>query len=182
MNLSGEETGSFENFKDLSDFGSVVELGRRVNQFMVNTYMKVRGEQDKFPGVSITPEDLTRLGRIIFSAFAKRTNKILRLSLPGPRTHFFNSINISRTEDGKIWNIHGEYPDESGARNILTRIESGPDLNFMLVWLALNGLYNQDMQIKTDISSGPLREREIKKLFSELIALFSSQEDFQRAH
>ncbi|ACS78770.1 class I adenylate cyclase [Maridesulfovibrio salexigens] len=178
MKLSGEETGAFENFKDLSDFGSVAELGRRVNQFMVNTYMKVRGEQDKFPGVSITPEDLTRLGRIIFSAFAKRTNKILRLSLPGPRTHFFNSINISRTEDGKIWNIHGEYPDESGARNILTRIESGPDLNFMLVWLALNGLYNQEMQIKTDISSGPLREREIKKLFSELMRFFPPKKTF----
>lgn len=42
----------------------------------------------------------------------------------------------------------------------------------MLVWLALNGLYNQDMQIKTDISSGPLREREIKKLFSELMRFF----------
>ncbi|GKT19767.1 class I adenylate cyclase, partial [Aduncisulcus paluster] len=49
MNLSGEESGAFESFKDLSDFGSVAELGRRVNQFMVNTYMKVRGEQDKYP-------------------------------------------------------------------------------------------------------------------------------------
>ncbi|TIH17409.1 adenylate cyclase [Marinifilum sp. JC120] len=179
MNLSGDEVGgAFEGFKDLSDFSSVAELGRRINQFMINTYMKVRGEQDKIPGISITPEDLTRLGRVIFSTFAKRQNKILRLSLPGPRTHFFNSINISRSEQKGIWNVYGEYPDESGARNILTRIESGPDLNFMLVWLALNDLYNQDMQIKTDISSGPLREREIKKLFSDLMLFFPSKKTF----
>ncbi|NDV21155.1 class I adenylate cyclase [Desulfovibrio sp. JC022] len=179
MNLSGDEaSGAFEDFKDLSDFSSVAELGRRINQFMINTYMKVRGKQDKIPGMSITPEDLTRLGRVIFSTFAKRKDKILRLSLPGPRTHFFNSINISRSEQENIWNVHGEYPDESGARNILTRIESGRNLHFMLVWLTLNGLYNQDMQVKTDISSGPLREREIKKLFSELMLFFPPKVTF----
>ncbi|GKT34151.1 hypothetical protein ADUPG1_002752, partial [Aduncisulcus paluster] len=76
MNLSGEESGAFESFKDLSDFGSVAELGRRVNQFMVNTYMKVRGEQDKYPGVSITPEDLTQPIFSIPSIFpAPRTEK-----------------------------------------------------------------------------------------------------------
>ena len=179
LNLSGDEaSGAFAGFKDLSDFRSVVELGRRINQFMVNTYIKIRGEQDKIPGVAITPEDLTRLGRIIFSTFAKRTNKILRLSLPGPRTHFFKTINISRSESDKNWIIQGEYPDESGARNILTPIESGPDLNFMLVWLALNGLYSKNMQIKTDISSGPLREREIAKLFTELMNFFPPKETF----
>lgn len=177
--LSSEESrGAFEGFKDLSDFSSVAELGKQINQFMVNTYMKVRGEQDKRPGVSITPEDLTRLGRVIFSTFTKRKNKILRLPLPGPRTHFFNSIIVSRTEDGKHWNIHGEYPDESGARNIQTRIESGPDLNSILVWLALNGLYSQEMQIKTGINSGTLRDREIKKLFNDLILFFPPKENF----
>ncbi|WP_319762193.1 class I adenylate cyclase [Maridesulfovibrio sp.] len=181
-NLSGEAPeGTVHGFKDLSDFSSVVRLGKQINQFMVNTYMKVRGEQDKFPGVAITPEDLTRLGRVIFSIFAKRKNKILRLSLPGPRTHFFNSINISRRDKGKIWDIHGEYPDDSGSRKVMAAIESGPDLNCMLVWLALNGLYNHDMQVKTDISSGPLREREIKKLFSDLMHFFPPQKTFSVA-
>ncbi|NDV25433.1 class I adenylate cyclase [Desulfovibrio sp. JC010] len=180
--LSGETPeGAVDDFKDLSDFSSVVELGRQVNQFMINTYMKVRGEQDKIPGISITPEDLTRLGRVVFSAFAKRKDKILRLSLPGPRTHFFNSINISRSEIGNLWQIHGEYPDESGARNILTGIESGADLNSMLVWLALNGLFNQEMQVKTDMSAAPLRARELKKLFSDLMLFFPKKETFNVA-
>ncbi|WP_419780867.1 class I adenylate cyclase [Maridesulfovibrio sp.] len=167
-----------KDFSSLTDFSSVAELGRQINQFMINTYMKVRGEQDKFPGVAITPEDLTRLGRVIFAAFAKRKAKILRLSLPGPRTHFFKTIIISRSEAGNLWQIQGEYPDESGARNIVTKIESGKDLNFMLVWLALNGLYGQEMQVKTDINSGPLREREVKKLIQDLMIFFPQKETF----
>ncbi|WP_320007487.1 class I adenylate cyclase [Maridesulfovibrio sp.] len=179
VNLSQKSPqGMIDGFNNLSDFSSVTELGKQINQFMVNTYMKVRGEQEKFPGVAITPEDLTRLGRVIFSAFARRKDKILRLSLPGPKTHFFNTIIISRSENEITWHLQGEYMDESGSRKIQTKIESGKDLNFMLVWLALNRLYNREMQIKTDISSGPLREREVKKLIQDLMVFFPEKDTF----
>ncbi|WP_319780977.1 class I adenylate cyclase [Maridesulfovibrio sp.] len=178
--LSGETPeGAFEGFRGLTDFSSVAELGKQINQFMINTYIKIRGEQDRIPGVAITPEDLTRLGRVVFSAFAKRKDKIQHLSLPGPKTHFFKTLIVSRTEQGDIWQIHGEFPDESGARNILTPIESGQDLNCMLVWLALNRLYDKEMQVKTDINSGPLRERDLKRLFSELMLFFPQKTTFK---
>jgi len=48
----------------------------------------------------------------------------------------------------------------------------------MLVWLALNGLYSQEMQVKTDINSGPLREREVKKLIQDLMIFFPQKETF----
>ncbi|CCO22488.1 class I adenylate cyclase [Maridesulfovibrio hydrothermalis] len=170
--LSGENSvGHFKAFKSLSDFRSVVTLGEKINLFMIKTYMKVRGEQDKISGAAITPEDLARLGRIVFSNFAKRKFKVARISLPGPKTHFFDSLIITR-DLNKVWEISGEYPDESGARNIQTRIESGKDLTAILIWLVLNGLYDSKMRLKTDLSSAPLRDRDLKKLFANLTAFF----------
>ncbi|GEM_PF-3864340 len=176
--LSGEKSkGSFKGFKGLSDFRSVLTLGEKINLFMIKTYMKVRGEQDKKEIVAITPEDLTRLGRVIFANFARRKYKIERISLPGPRTHFFDSLIVTR-DNKKNWGIQGEHRDDSGSRVLQNKIESGKDLLPMLVWLALNGLYDSKMQTKTDLSSAPIRDRDLKKFFEHLIMFFPLKKVF----
>ncbi|WP_245577196.1 class I adenylate cyclase [Maridesulfovibrio zosterae] len=176
--LSDENSpGRFKEFKGLTDFRSVVSLGKKINLFMIKTYMKVRGQQDKISGIAITPEDLTRLGRVIFASFAKRKFKVERVSLPGPRTHFFDSLLITR-DSKQGWVITGEHPDESGSRVLQSQIESGKDLIPMLVWLALNGLYNSQMKTKTDLSSAPVRDRDLKKLFENLSLFFPLKKVF----
>jgi len=152
-------------------------LGEKINLFMIKTYMKVRGEQDKKEIVAITPEDLTRLGRVIFANFARRKYKIERISLPGPRTHFFDSLIVTR-DNKKNWGIQGEHRDDSGSRVLQNKIESGKDLLPMLVWLALNGLYDSKMQTKTDLSSAPIRDRDLKKFFEHLIMFFPLKKVF----
>ncbi|WP_432737936.1 class I adenylate cyclase [Maridesulfovibrio sp. FT414] len=163
--------GCLKGFKGLSDFRSVVALGDKINQFMLKTYMKVRGEQDGVAGSAITPEDLTRLGRVIFSNFAKRKHKVERVSLPGSRTHFFDSLIVTRDKGG-VWDIQGEYAVEAGSRVEQTTVESGKDLTSMLVWVALNGIYNRDMKIRSDMSSAPVRDREVAGLLESLMQFF----------
>lgn len=177
-NLSGENSeGSFKGFKGLSDFRSVLTLGEKINLFMIKTYMKVRGEQDKRDIVAITPEDLTRLGRVIFANFARRNHKIEHVSLPGTRTHFFDSLIVAR-DDKKKWIIQGEHRDESGSRVLQNEIESGKDLAPILVWLALNGLYHPKMQTKTALSSAPVRGKDLKIFFEHLTMFFPLKKIF----
>lgn len=176
--LAGKDSpGAVKGFINLSDFRSVIALGDKINQFMIKTYMKVRGEQDKTSASNITPEDLTRLGRVIFSNFAKRQNKIERITLPGSQTHFFDSLIITRDKK-KTWFIQGEYHDESGARLVQTDVESGKNLTCMLVWAALNGLYTPEMKIKTDMTSTPVRDKEVSGLFESLVSFFPGKEVF----
>ena len=177
--LAGNNSpGALSGFVNLSDFRSVVALGEEINQFMIKTYMKVRGEQDKVSGSAITPEDLTRLGRVIFSNFAKRPDKVERITLPGTKTHFFDTIIITKDKK-KVWDIQGEYPDESGSRVLQTTIESGRDLTCMLVWSGLNGLYTSEMKIRTDMTSAPVRDREVAGLFESLVQFFPAKKVFK---
>ncbi len=170
------ESGKQE-FQSLTDFRSVLNLGEKINLFMINTYQHIRKERDKLSSVSITPEDLTKLGRKIGANFTPRRYKINRLSLPGPKTHFFTNILVSRPEPKK-WVISGEYPDETGARNIITEIKSAPKLPPILVWLVMNGLYDPSIKIKTDLSSAPIRDREIKTLVTDLKKFFPPKHTF----
>ncbi|SDK31193.1 adenylate cyclase, class 1 [Maridesulfovibrio ferrireducens] len=166
-----------QDFVDLTDFKSVLTLGEKINLFMINTYQKIRKEQNRFAGVSITPEDLTKLGRKIAANYTQRQFKINRLCLPGPKTHFFKSILASRPNPKK-WVLNGEYPDESGARNIFTEIKSSPKLPSILAWLVLNGLYDSSIKIKTDLSSSPVRDRDIRKLFTDIKKFFPPKSIF----
>lgn len=176
--LAGENSpGKIKGFKSLSDFRSVVVLGEKINQFMIKTYSKVREQQNNCDAAAITPEDLTRLGRVVFSNFAKRKYKIERISLPGSRSHFFETLIVTRNKKKK-WEIQGEYSYESGSRVVQTRIESGADLVPMLVWAALNGIYKQGMKIRTDMNSSPVRDRELTGLFESLIDFFPRKEVF----
>ncbi|OEU70201.1 MAG: adenylate cyclase [Desulfovibrio sp. S3730MH75] len=170
------ESGKQE-FQSLTDFRSVLSLGEKINLFMINTYQHIRKEQDKLSSVSITPEDLTKLGRKIGANFTPRQYKINRLSLPGPKTHFFTNMLVSRP-DPKKWVLSGEYPDETGARNIITEIKSAPKLPTILVWLVMNGLYDPNIKIKTDLSSAPIRDREIKTLVADLKKFFPPKHTF----
>ncbi|WP_320170898.1 class I adenylate cyclase [Maridesulfovibrio sp.] len=177
--LAGKDSpGHIKGFKGLSDFRSVVALGDRINQFMIKTYMKVREGQDAQAGSAITPEDLTRLGRVIFSNFAKRRHKVERISLPGSRTTFFDTLIVTRSK-GAVWELQGEYPDESGTRVSHIPIESGRDLVSMLVWVVLNGLYHNDMKMRTDMTSAPVRDRELIGLFDSLEQFFPLKEVFK---
>lgn len=171
---SKEQTES-KNF--LTDFSSVLKLGKKINLFMIQTYSRVRKSQEGNKRSLINPEDLTKLGRKISANFVEREYKINRLLLPGERTNFFDSILLSRQGSGK-WILHGEYPDPTGARNILTEAGSQKDLSNMLTWFALNKLYDPQMGIKIDLSSNPVRERDVRSLLNKLCSFFPHDETF----
>ncbi len=156
---------------NLTDFKSVLNLGEQINLFMLNTYKKIGKEQDRFSGVSISPEDLTKLGRKIAANYTKRQFKVTRLCLPGPKTHFFSNILVSRPTSKK-WILNGEYLDESGSRNVITEIKSSQTLAPMLVWLVLNKLYDSSIKVKMDLSASPVRDRDVRSLFTELKKFF----------
>ncbi|SMF01161.1 class I adenylate cyclase [Desulfovibrio gilichinskyi] len=171
-NISKQSAESKKQTDDsITDFKSVLNLGEQINLFMINTYKKIRKEQDRFSGVSISPEDLTKLGRKISANYTKRQFKVARLCLPGPKKHFFNNIIVSRP-NAKKWILNGESLDESGSRNVITEIKSSPTLSPMLVWLVLNKLYDSSIKIKMDLSASPVRDRDIRSLFTELKKFF----------
>jgi adenylate cyclase class 1 len=160
-----------------TEFSSVLNLGQKINLFMIETYGRVNQKQDDSLKTLISPEDTTKLGRKISATFVDRRHKITRLLLPGDKKDFFTSIQLSRSDTGK-WILQGEYPDPTGARNLLTDVSADKNLLSILTWFALNRLYQPEMMIKTDMSSAPVRKRDIKELMNSLCDFFPYKETF----
>lgn len=166
-----------KNENIFTDFSSVLKLASKINLFMIQTYQRVSRTHSDSSKTMISPEDLTKLGRKISANFVERKNKISRLLLPGEKTHFFSAIHLSKSENGN-WILQGEYPDPTGARNVLTEAGSQKDLHSMLAWFALNKLYDSKMKIKTDLTSAPVRKRDVSNIFKGLCSFFPHKETF----
>jgi len=57
-------------------FERLVTVAGLVNRFVIGTYLRLRDTPAGAGSVSITPQDLTKLGRKIFSSFSKRPEKV----------------------------------------------------------------------------------------------------------
>jgi adenylate cyclase class 1 len=162
-------------------FQKLVSIGSSVNRFIVQTYMRVRDSQ-KHTDVSISPEDITKLGRKIFSTFSRRRHKIEHIpfvSLGGTRfrvLHF--QAQAKKLGEPSSWEVQGAQEVATSQRLDLVNLRQGSDLAEHLVWLAANGISHKDIEIRGDPTISPVTVRDIQRLLNALLDFFPPKETF----
>jgi adenylate cyclase class 1 len=159
-----------------------VSIGALVNKFIVQTYTRVREEQSGLEKVAITPEDLTKLGRKIFSTFAKRRNKIQHIPFISFAETPFKVLHFSAT-GGKMgepeaWEIQGAQKISTSERLHLTDLARNESLPKLLAWLIANEIYTPGMLIRGDYSISPVTTRDLEVLLQKLRSFFPTSRTF----
>lgn len=179
--LSRVSAASPEGLKDLlasatPTFENIIRLGGRVNQFLVNTYTRVRDSMASDSRAAISPEDLTRLGRKIFTTFSKRPGKIEHISFLGAMKASLGELRLSAasSKGGRQWVLEGGVLDEAHVQIRLTELRKGKSLTPLLLWAAFNGVAGPGVEVKADMSVSPLTAPDLSGLLEALAGFFRS--------
>jgi len=172
---------SFYTNPDLS-FDELVSMGQKVNKFVIRTYARVREEQSGLEKVAITPEDLTKLGRKIFSTFSKRENKIEHIPFVSFSEVPFKVLHFSATGgnigEPESWDIQGAQEVSKSQRLHLADLRSGKSLPELLAWLSANEIYAPGMPIRGDYSISPVTTRDLSICLNRLRSFFPASKTF----
>jgi adenylate cyclase class 1 len=176
LGAAGDEAGGDFTFDRL------LQIGGLVNKFIIRTYLKVRDQQAGSTDIAITPQDLTKLGRKIFSSFSRRKNKIEHVpfvSLGGVPFRVLHVAahgkKIGAPED---WFVTGSQEVSTSALLKPQNLRAGKDIVEILVWLAANSLYNTKMVLRGDYSISPVTVRDMEALLAKLLAFFPGSATF----
>ncbi len=166
----GGETGEDWSFDRLEHVGGLV------NKFIVRTYMRVRDKQSESAEIAITPEDLTKLGRKIFSNFSKRKHKIEHMPFLSIGGNSFRVLHV-QAKNRKMnrpvdWAVQGAQEIAAKDRLQLVNLRAGMDLAEILVWLASNKLYLPGIEVRGDYSISPVTARDVQALLDRLVDFF----------
>ncbi|MGE4297346.1 MAG: class I adenylate cyclase [Desulfovibrionaceae bacterium] len=173
------DKGASRAFAHNLSFDALMRMGKQVNQFMIKTYLHVRDRQEGAKA-SITPEDMTRLGRKIATYFTPRENKIERVPILKLKSDFFSELHLLATfpQNVKTWDLQGGMLDPATGRVKLTPLRQGVDLASMLAWVAANHLYHEGMAIKVDRLAHPVVTQDVQALLTALASFFTEKETF----
>ncbi len=155
-------------------YENIMALGARVNQFLINTYTAVRDSMPAGAQALITPEDLTKLGRKIFSTFAKRPNKVEIIPFLEAMQASLSELRVSAqaVKAGRVWKLDAGVLDESLSRVRITPLKQGKDLAPILAWTALNGLARDGVTVKADLSVSPLTAQDLSEAMQAMALFF----------
>jgi len=157
-------------------FRRLEHVGGLVNAFIVRTYTRVRDLRPQGDDVSITPEDLTKLGRKISSSFSRRKHKIEHTPFLAIGGNTFRILHFL-AKDRKLgrptdWEIQGAQEVASHDRLQLADLRKGPGLAELLVWLACNRLFVPGVEVRGDYSISPVTARDLDTLLHRLAEFF----------
>jgi adenylate cyclase class 1 len=163
-------------------FDKLVSMGHMVNKFVIRTYSRVREEQSGLEKVAITPEDLTKLGRKIFSTFSKRKNKIEHIPFVSFSEVPFKVLHFSAT-GGNIgepehWEIQGAQEVSTSQRLHLANLRDGDSLPELLAWLTANEIFAPGMHVRGDYSISPVTTRDLSSALLSLRNFFPASKTF----
>ncbi|MDY7000877.1 MAG: class I adenylate cyclase [Thermodesulfobacteriota bacterium] len=185
--LATGQIGSLMCVRDLDigeewDFGKIISFGGMVNKFIIRTYLKVRDKLAKSKDIVITPEDLTKLGRKIFSTFSRREHKIEHVPFVSLGDSSFRVLHFAaygkKMGQPSEWSIQGAQKVSTSKRLDLVDLKKGGLLAELLVWLTANGVYSSEVPVKGDYSISPVTTRDIKGLMDKLLDFFPPSETF----
>jgi adenylate cyclase class 1 len=156
-------------------YEGVLALGARVNQFLVATYNSVRDSMPAGAKALITPEDLTKLGRKIFTTFAKRPNKVEHISFLEAMQARLGEIlfTAAASKAGRVWKLEAGVLDQSSGRVLYTPLKQGRGLAALLAWAAMNGLSRGGAPVRADLSVSPLTAQDLGEAMAALAAFFA---------
>ena len=134
------------------DFAELVGLGNQMLHFMFKTYATIQamlGEHNVH--TMVTREDLTKIGRKVFSHLRPRKNKIMRLPFMDASQDIFAGLEF--TAEGAVgtpltWIVCGEPHKRKGRKYAKEEIWRGKCLDELLVWLVANEVYSPTIPLK----------------------------------
>ncbi len=160
----------------------IIDVGAKVNQFVLNTYLRVRDQQKGDAKVAIDPRDMTKLGRKIFSVFAPRKYKIDRLSFVKMDKKVLNQIAFSAVKPKKgdaYVQIQGGQFDTRTRLMEMLELKRSPDLCWLVAWIEANKIWFPELTIKTDFTVSPVIVKDIEELIKALGDFFPHHETFE---
>jgi adenylate cyclase class 1 len=176
LGAAGDEAGAEWSFDRLLDIGGLV------NKFIIRTYLKVRDQQAGSTSIAITPQDLTKLGRKIFSSFSKRKNKIEHIPFVSLGGVPFRVLHIAahgkKLGAPEDWTVTGSQEVSTSALLKPQNLRAGKDIVEILTWLASNSLYSAKMALRGDYSISPVTTRDLESLLTKLLAFFPGSATF----
>ena len=161
-------------------FAHSLRLGGLVNQFMIAAYRRIQGgiKADR-AAASITPQDLTRLGRRIAANFAQREHKVSLVPFLSEDVAFTELFFYAEKAPGKrpIWAVKGkEKATGKAAVESLAPIRRDTDVARLLAWVVVNGIYDPGLAVQAEKTLAPIAVMDVQALLQDLTAFFPRRE------
>jgi adenylate cyclase class 1 len=161
-------------------FAHSLRLGGLVNQFMIAGYRRIQGgiKADR-AAASITPRDLTRLGRRIAANFSQHEHKVSLVPFLSGDVAFTELYFYAEKAPGKrtVWAVKGkEKATGKAAVESLAPIRRDTDVARLLAWTVVNGIYEPGLAVQAEKSLAPIAVMDVQALLQDLTAFFPKRE------
>ncbi|OGR34665.1 MAG: hypothetical protein A2051_06970 [Desulfovibrionales bacterium GWA2_65_9] len=161
-------------------FANSLRLGGLVNQFMIAAYRRIQGglRADR-ASASITPQDMTRLGRRIAANFAQREHKVSLVPFLSEDVAFTELYFYAEKAPGKrtVWAVKGkEKATGKAAVESLEPIRRDTDVARLLAWVVVNGIYEPGLAVQAEKTLAPIAVMDVLALLQDLTAFFPRRE------
>lgn len=165
-------------------FPRAMKAGTTVGRFMINTYRRIQARLAAAGAgaASISPEDLTKLGRMIQSHFAPRGHKVVRVPFLEIRGRFAEIHLEAEKAPGRatVWLARGQ---EAGAAKVAVKgmsvLHRDASPAMLLAWLVANGIFSPETHVHGERSLAPLSVDDAKKVLTALHEFFPLEETFE---
>ena len=174
-------------FKDMGmegkGFARTLELGNRINAFMLHTYDSVQSKLKSMDvAVQIDPVDLTKLGRKIIAHFAKKNHKVERIPfVNAPKKGFREMFFEAEKAPGKkpIWIFKALPLDQSSKKENYVEVKRELNMVRMLTWIVANKLFSAKALIDADRTTAPVAAQDLQLLLPALHKFFPPGKTFE---
>ncbi|MBU1228686.1 MAG: class I adenylate cyclase [Proteobacteria bacterium] len=161
-------------------FAHSLRLGGLVNHFMIAAYRRIQGGiRANRAAASITPQDMTRLGRRIAANFAQHEHKVSLVPFLFEDIAFTELFFYAEKAPGKrtVWAVKGkEKATGKAAVESLAPIRRDTDIARLLAWVLVNGIYDAGLAVQAEKSLAPIAVMDMQALLSDLAAFFPRRE------
>jgi adenylate cyclase, class 1 len=157
-------------------YAELVALGQMMVRYMLKTYdtiHKLWGSLDL--DMRVTDEDMTKLGRKVFSYLRPKENKIMRVPFMDASKTLFSALEFAcqgMAGTPVTWIVSGEAPKRQGRRFDKEEIRRGKQLEPVLAWLVANSVYTPGMSLLGSSLTYPLSLGDLTEALSAIHAAF----------
>ncbi len=164
------------NYKDLG-FEKVLMLGSQVHNFMIQTYRNLtdRLKNETDIKIKISDEDLTMLGRRLFSLYSKKPNKVEYLKRAFDEGLLQESLTFTAGMDKSkmvVWGIYSGQLSKETIVNAREKLLKKGDILDILIWIVFNKLCDGKTSFYLIPNPLPVSMIDIQTLVKELQSFF----------
>lgn len=164
-------------------FEELIDLGNMVIRYMFETYFSIQRLWGEFGSeLLITQEDMTKLGRKIYSSLKTRDHKIMRIPFLDSSKHVFSALEFSSestTTGPTFWVVRGQTRLGRTGKVGMETIRKDESLERLLLWLVANGVYYKEMPMRAGPLEKPLSMQELTEILEKMSEMFPPYEIFE---